>query len=185
MYIQKKISFLILSLWSFSLLFALADTEETSFLELPNGYEGITLGSSFESTKEALIANSIFGFRGDRDVSLLPTQNRILIETVGNSYIGRSWFQFFENALYVIIINFNTKKMDFHSIFTALNNKYGEPVSVTPQKILWENEKVMMVLERPLTLKYIDVAAFNRLQEDSSTKKSATEIIRQEFLDSL
>ncbi|MGL4985636.1 MAG: hypothetical protein ACRC5H_00675 [Treponemataceae bacterium] len=158
-------------------------TEENS--ELPRGYEGITLGMNFDAAKTALMENSIFGFRGDRDVSLLPTQNRILIETVGYSFVGRSWFQFFEDSLYVITINFNEKRMDFFSIFTTLNQKYGEPTSITNEKILWENESTMLILERPLTLKYVDVPTFNQLQSESTVRKSANDLLRKDFLETL
>ena len=43
---------------------------------LPNGYAGIKLGMSMDAVKEALQKDGQFGYRGERDVSLLPGENR-------------------------------------------------------------------------------------------------------------
>ena len=53
---------------------------------LPQGYRSIKLGMSVEETKKALKADSLFGYRGERDVSLLPGENRMLIETSSDGY---------------------------------------------------------------------------------------------------
>ena len=49
--------------------------------DLPNGYKNIKLGMSLQETKDELVKNSEFGYRGERDVSLLPSANKELIET--------------------------------------------------------------------------------------------------------
>ena len=43
---------------------------------------------SLDATKSALKSNSDFGYNGDRDVSLLPGENRVLIETDARDTIG-------------------------------------------------------------------------------------------------
>ena len=73
--------------------------------DLPTGYKNIRLGQSFEEVRSILEKDSAFGFRGDRDVSLLPTEERVLIETSGSSFFDRCWFQFYENKLYSLILN--------------------------------------------------------------------------------
>ena len=69
---NKKNLFFALSFFSVSILFA---------QNIPNGYGGVNLGMTVEQTKKALKDNSDFGYRGDRDVSLFPGENRMLIET--------------------------------------------------------------------------------------------------------
>lgn len=69
---------------------------------VPDGYGGITLGMTVEQTKDALKKNSDFGYHGDRDVSLLPGENRVLIETDAEaghtiSFLERCWFQFYND----------------------------------------------------------------------------------------
>ena len=68
---KKLLSFLILTATVFIL----------NAEDLPSGYRNITLGMSLEDTKKALIKDSIFGYHGDRDVSLVPGTNKVLIDT--------------------------------------------------------------------------------------------------------
>ena len=95
---------------------------------VPNGYGGVELGMTFEQVKKALRDNLDFGYRGERDVSLLPGENRILIETDTSrtapySILERCWFQFYEDKLYTITINMKKSKMDHYSIYTTLTEK--------------------------------------------------------------
>lgn len=167
-------TFLIFSIFAFS-------------QNLPKGYGGVELGMSVTQTKKKLKENSDFGYNGDRDVSLLPGENKILIETEAfpDTFLERCWFQFFEDKLYSITINVNLEKMDYYSIFSTLCKKYGNPVSVNPEKSVWKNNSVQMSLERPLTLKYLDLKVFEKLQNQSTVGPSATEITREMFLESL
>ena len=92
--------------------------------DLPDGYKNIKLGMSLDDTKAALIKDPGFGYHGDRDVSLLPGVNKVLIETdattgIGSPFLERCWFQFSEDQLYIITINVNPAKMDYYSIFTT------------------------------------------------------------------
>lgn len=159
--------------------------EKTVFSELPQGYRDIMLGMDIESVKTALKADGIFGYRGERDVSLMAGKNRSLIETAGQSNIKRAWFQFYDEKLYVITIQMNTDKIDYYSVYSALCKKYGEPNTLDPKRSIWKNENVAMILERPLTLKYIDLAVFNGLIEKSKTDKAYTDILREEFINDL
>ncbi|UTC62424.1 hypothetical protein E4O00_12655 [Treponema sp. OMZ 788] len=158
-------------------------TENVSqFAELPSGYRGIILGMNADSAKDALLKDSIFGYRGERDVSLLPGKNRSLIETKGSSNIKRAWFQFYEDSLYIIIIQMDTDKIDYYSMYAALSAKYGEPLSIDPKRAIWKNETVSMILERPLAIKYIDLKVFDALLEKSQTDKAYSDILREEFI---
>jgi hypothetical protein len=154
-------------------------------VSLPKGYRSVELGMSFDDVENVLKKEYIFGYRGERDVSLLPTENRILIETEGSSFLDRCWFQFYDNTLFTIIINFNTEKMDYYSLFSTLQKKYGEPNSLSPEKTIWENSTVRISLERPVSIKYIDLEVFNKLQNQSRIDESTMEKLRQRVLEDL
>ena len=151
---------------------------------LPLGYKDIRLGQSFEEVRSILEKDSSFGFRGDRDVSLLPTEERVLIETSGSSFFDRCWFQFYENKLYTLILNINVERMDYYSMFKTFTLKYGEPTSLNPTKSEWKNNSVVLSLEKPLTVKYLDVKVFDELQNSSEAATSAEEYLREKFLES-
>lgn len=177
---KKLIAFVLFFYCSFC--FSQEKTEEKKYKEIPSGYREISLGMGFEEVKAALKEDSTFGFKGERDISLLPTQNRILIETSGALHIKRAWFQFYEEKLYVIIIQMDTDKIDYYSVYSALTEKYGEPALLDPKRSIWKNENVSLTLERPLTVKYIDLKVFNELLEKSKTDKNFNNIMREDFI---
>jgi hypothetical protein len=75
--------------------------------------------------------------------------------------------------------------VDHYSVFTSLVEKYGQPDSLNPQQAVWETETTRLALERPLTVKYIDMTVFNGIIDESTTVESAEIRRRQEFLDGL
>ena len=157
---------------------------------LPDGFKKLRFGMSVDQVKDELKKDLNFGYRGDRDVSLLPGENRILIETDTSktapySILERCWFQFSEDQLYIITINVNPAKMDYYSIFTTLCHKYGEPDKISPESATWKNDEYTMSLEKPLALKYMDNRIFDSLKQYSNVQKSGEEITRQMFLDEL
>jgi hypothetical protein len=179
----------IVTILLFSLLFFPFFAEGTAGT-IPSGYGGITLGMSLDEVKNKLMQNSDFGYHGDRDVSLLPGENRILIETDSaaghvDSFLKRCYFQFYNSRLYIIIININTDKIDHYSVFSTLCKKYGDPVSLSPEKSVWKSSDVTMSLERPLSLKYVDTKVFDELHNKSLVPKSGTEMTQDMFLEGL
>jgi len=156
---------------------------------LPRGLGGVTLGMDRAAVTAAFGAppGSAFGYRGGRDVSLLPSPNQSLIETPGNpaSFLGRSWFQFLDDRLYIITVSLNPSRADHYSVFSKLREKYGAPDALTPEKAEWRRGGVIMALEKPLTLRYTDEAAFASLAENAAAERTAQEQVYQDFLDAL
>jgi len=150
---------------------------------LPAEYRSIALGMNIDAVKEALKQDTVFGYRGERDVSLLLTENRSLIESAGSYFISRSWFQFYKDNLYTMIFKLNTDTVDYYSVYSKFCEKYGEPASINPQRAVWEDEHTRVVIERPLIVKYIDLTVFNELLSQSTTEKAAAETNRQNFID--
>ena len=156
---------------------------------LPQGYGSIKLGMSVEEVKAELKKNPDFGYRGDRDVSLSPQTKQVLIETdaskTGWSFFTRCWFQFVDDRLFSITLNLNEKKLDHVSVFETLSKKYGNPSSINPRRSAWEDQSVLMSLERPLTLKYLDNAKFKEMLSQSGVEKTVEEKSKEDFLESL
>jgi hypothetical protein len=78
----------------------------------------------------------------------------------------------------------NPSMVDYFSISSSLEEKYGSPASFSPEKMVWEDGKVTLSLERPLTLKYMDTAVFNSLLDQSRVQQGVREMLQQDFLDS-
>ncbi|MBO5124832.1 MAG: hypothetical protein J6C11_06865 [Spirochaetaceae bacterium] len=152
---------------------------------LPGGYSSVVLGMSVDAAKNALMEDPAYGYRGDRDVSLLPGDNRTLISTYGIHFFNECWFQFDNDRLYIITLNLNRERVDYYSVFKSLCDKYGQPDSLSPQKSEWRDGSVIMSLERPLTLKYTDEGIFQELQDTSNVNLTKEEENRRNFLESL
>jgi hypothetical protein len=170
----------------FAAIFPCAFGEEN----LPDGYAEIKFGMSVDDVKDALKKDMNFGYRGDRDVSLLPGENRTLIETDTSrtapySFLEKCWFQFYDDKLYTITVTMKKSKIDYHSVFSKLTEKYGMPNFISPEKSEWKNDSVIMSLEKPLSIKYTDKKVFDELRDRASVNKSAEEQAREDFLNAL
>jgi hypothetical protein len=159
--------------------------------ELPRVFRNIRLGMSLEELKTALQGDGLFNFRGDRDVSFLPSSARSrgtageqsLVETTGSSFVRRSFFQLRGGELFIMAFALDTGLVDHYSVFTGFVEKYGEPGYLDPKQAVWETESTRIAIERPLTVKYIDKRVFNDIIGESALVESGEVRRRQEFLD--
>jgi hypothetical protein len=150
--------------------------------ELPRVYRELSLGMSLEDLKKALEQDELFRFRGDRDVSFLPIGEQNVVETTGFSFIKRALFQLRSGALFAMTFTMNTELVDHYSIFTALVKKYGEPDFLDPKQAVWESAATRIAIERPLTVKYMDMQVFNEFLDTAQTKESQDMRLQEDFL---
>ncbi|MHB9291993.1 hypothetical protein Holit_01081 [Hollandina sp. SP2] len=150
--------------------------------ELPRVYRDLALGMSLEDLKGALKQDDLFNFRGDRDVSFLPIGEQNLVETTGFSFVKRALFQLRSGKLFAMTFTMNTELVDHYSIFTVFVQKYGEPNSLDPKQAVWESADTRIAIERPLTVKYMDMQVFKELLDTAQTKESQELRIREDFL---
>jgi hypothetical protein len=138
---------------------------------------------SLEELKAGLLKDGLFNFRGDRDVSFLPSREENLVEVTGFSFIRRAFFQLREGRVFIMAFSLNSTLVDHYSVFMSLTEKYGEPSYLDPRLAVWESGETRLALERPLTVKYIDKTVFNELINESALTESGEVRLRQEFLD--
>lgn len=156
--------------------------QETQRQDLPRGWKEIVVGMSLEEAKKILEGNPDFRYRGDPDVSMLLQPNTNLIETEGSYFIRRAALQFREGKLYSLALDLNTDRIDYFSVFTALSSKYGDPDRLDPTGAFWQNEAILLSLEKPLTVKYQDRQVLEQLRQASGVKGTIQELTREQFL---
>ena len=161
-----------------------AATAADQFEPLPQGYGAIELGMELETVKERLFADPNFAYRGEPDVTMLPQGEQELIDCEGALFVDRAFFQFEDGRLYLIIMMMDPEYIDHYSIYTALSSKYGLPSSLNPSKSVWEDERVIVSLERPLSLKYMDRKVFESLQSESASERTFESEMREDFINS-
>ena len=140
------------------------------------------LGLSLEEVKNKLKQDPYFNYRGDPDVYFLPVKEQLLIECSGNLFIRRAFFQFVEGRLFTLILDLEPSRVDYFTMFSTLKADYGDYVSFSPQAVVWEKGGVRLSLEKPLSVKYIDVGVFNRLKDRNKAQESEWEKTLKDFL---
>jgi len=157
--------------------------ESATDVAAPKGFAAIEMGMELSRVKELLKQDPQFNFRGAPDVSMLARPNESLIETKGITFIDRAYFQFYEGRLYTIIIALNQDRLDHYSMYTELIERYGKPATLDPTEAVWEFESIRMVLERPLSVKYIDTLVFGEIVRQNARLESLNALSRDQFLD--
>jgi len=151
--------------------------------KLPRQYRSLSLGMGLDELKDALSKETLFQFRGDRDVSFLPVREQSLVETTGMTFIKRAFFQLRDGKVFIMAFTLNTEIIDHYSMFTQFVKKYGQPTYLDPSVAVWETDDTRVAIERPLTVKYIDRAVFNEIVNESGLIESGHVRLRQDFLD--
>ena len=156
--------------------------QETQSEPLPRQFRELSLGMGLDDLKENLIKDTLFNFRGDRDVSFLPVREQSLVETNGSTFIRRAFFQLRDGQVFIMAFSLNTLIVDYYSIFMQFQEKYGQPAYLDPMTAVWETEETRIAIERPLTVKYIDKVVFDDIVNESGLRESDQVRQRQEFL---
>jgi hypothetical protein len=160
-----------------------ARAQESGSREAPRGFRGLALGMGLEQVKERLAADALFGYRGDPDVSLLPTPQQTLIECTGASWVRRAFFQFHESRLFSIILVLDDRRLDYYTLFDTLTRKYGGSTRLDPSEAVWEFPGLRLSLERPLSVKYLDSGVFAALREQGRAGEALSEVSKKMFLE--
>ncbi|MDR2499671.1 MAG: hypothetical protein LBD37_01155, partial [Treponema sp.] len=123
-----------------ALLLAIPGTaQEEEPAPAPRSFREMSLGMALDDLKAALEADELFLFRGDRDVSFLPSKEQNLIETAGASFIRRAFFQLQDGELFIMAFSLDSALVDHYSVYASFVKKYGEPRSLNPKEAVWED----------------------------------------------
>ena len=152
---------------------------------IQDGFGDLRLGMSIEEAKVALGVDPNFRYRGDPDVSLLPGTGLPIIQTAGAAFIDRAILQFTENQLYVLTLILNANRLDYFGVFSEFQNRYGDPDRLDPGIAVWESETVILSVERPLTVKYVDAELFQAVVDEGVLERSLESLTRERFLEQL
>lgn len=159
--------------------------QDTGDAKIQNGFRDLRLGMSIEAAKAALGVDPNFNYRGDPDVSFLPSSGLPIIQTAGVAFIERAILQFTDDQLYVLTLMLNRTRLDYFGVFSEFRSRYGEPDRLDPGLAVWESAEVILSLESPLTVKYIDVELFTDIVEAGVLEESLESMTRERFLEQL
>ena len=151
--------------------------------DIPREYRDIRLGMTVDQVKDRLLEDPWFDFRGDADISMLERPRASLIDAGGSLFIRRGLFQFEQEALATIMLELEPTTIDWFTVYTTLEKRYGPPTDMNPSKAWWEDGQTRLALERPLTVKYLDLGVFEAAAAEEENRRAWRETAREEFLD--
>jgi hypothetical protein len=150
---------------------------------LERGYRQIRLGTPFAVVQDRLSEDESFFYRGDPDVSLSLSDSQQVIDSRGRGYMERGLFQFYDGALYVITLYLDRRQLDYFQLFARLQERYGPPSDLDPRRAVWEDEETRIELERPLTVRYLDLETFLARRTVRDTARAFEDVTRERFLE--
>lgn len=160
-----------------------AISQEAVRTRLSRGFDRMDLGMSYTQTLEALVQSSYFEFRGLPDLSLRPGGPDPIIFVEGLSFVDEAYFQFRDDRLYSILILVNLNQMDYFTFYQHFQGLYGDPVSLDPSRSIWEDGATRLILEKPLSIHYLDIPTMEIILEGGRILDSAEEFARDRFLE--
>ena len=151
--------------------------------ELRRGFREIQLGATFEEVEGHLLADTAFVYRGQADVSLRLSDGQTVIDSRGRVFVDRGLFQFADGRLYTMALYINRDRLDYFQLFERLRARYGDPIDLDPRRALWEDERTRIALERPLTVRYLDLAVFEARRGAERVLEAAEDVAREQFIE--
>lgn len=164
---------------------AFTDADSSSLEDAPvlkRGFRGVFLGDDVDTVKEKLEKDTLFFYRDSIDVSMNPDRDDIIIETKAWKYITSAHYQFYKGRLALIVLEMDTEILDYFGMYRTLSEKYGEPFFFSPSVVKWQDDSTIIVLERPLTVKYIDKKTDEEIRQGGQILKSTEDVARDAFL---
>lgn len=151
--------------------------------KLNNGYKGIELGMPMEAVRELLVKSPEFNFIKEEVLTIRIEPDKEILSTEGRGFIIEGYFHFYHDRLYQITLKLSEKKIGYYLLLKRLTNKYGNPTGFSPQKASWENEIVRIVIEKPCTIKYIDLPVWSGFAGLNEKPDNIMEEVRDNFVD--
>lgn len=183
---KRLITFSMIALLGLILTAGVSGQQENADLErpaVPRGFGDLLLGLSLEEARSRLQGNTNFMYRGAPDVSLRPFDQERSIESEGRGFMERGAFLFEDDYLYIITLFLDSDRLDYFTIYRTLQSEYGDPDELSPDAAIWEDEATRMSLERPLTVKYVDLQRFRAQIEEGQMEESVRAQMREIFLE--
>jgi len=144
------------------------------------GFSNIRLNMEFDAVSKLLEKSADFDYV--RSTLSWPDPDSPVISVTGRGSIKKGFFQFHNKRLYSITIVLDENRIDYFTMFTTFSQKYGEYSFLSPNQVKWESELYSLALEKPLTVKYLDLTLHREFIEKSMVDKSDMQLSREQFL---
>ena len=145
--------FFILLLISFIPVFAYSNSSKVGFM-------GINIGMTRDEVLNYADKNNLIHVPKNRDVELFPVEQRKILTLSVNPEIPYIYLQFYNDKLYAITVIFNEKYVDYYTLCSRVEKKYGKYTDLSPVWRKWKIDDIEVKVEKPAVVKYIALKEF-------------------------
>ena len=137
------------------------------------GFMGINIGMTRDDVLGYADGREIIEVPKNRDVEFFPVEEREILTLSIKPEVPHMYLQFYSDKLYAITIIFNEKYIDYLTLSSRLEEKYGSYNELTPRSRKWLIDEVEIRVEKPAVVKYIALKEF--LEVTNFTTQNALE----------
>lgn len=183
---EKKLLIVIMILLASSFLFSQSKREPKVSDIAITGYRNINLGMSKLDVIKAINDDLLmtlpktYSYNNDSDIQGENIDN--FLNLAENKFFKSGYFLFKDDSLYSIIIRFQPRQLDFVEILNFLNEKYGEGNFIDASSVSWENQNILLTVDRSSTVKYFNK---NAIDTNESATTNSIENSRQSLFEGL
>lgn len=156
------------------------------------GFKNIKLGGSRIDTINAILSDNTMllpkqYMLNTNGVDLASEESASFLALEENKFYKSGYFLFKEDALYSISINFQPNQVDFLELLSSLSAKYGRGAFLDAETVAWQNGDIRIILERPSTVKYLDMKHITTTSDTRIKEKEsiAPQNTRKDILEGL
>jgi hypothetical protein len=172
----RKLFFTIISFLTLSSVFS---------NELSKGYKDILLGMSKTQVQDNLKKNPDFKSGKEEILTVRIDPDKEIISTEGTGYIKNAYFHFFNDKLFQIFLTLDEKKIGYYLLLKNNTEKFGTPQKLDPKSASWQNNEVMIVIEKTCTIKYFYLPIWNDLIKKDQSSDDIILKTRNDFVNGL
>ncbi len=134
------------------------------------GFMGINIGMTRDDVLSYADGREIIDVPKNRDVEFFPVEERKILALSIKPEVPHIYLQFYNETLYAITIVFDEKYIDYMTLTSKLEDKYGPYNELTPSSRKWYIDEVEIKVEKPAVVKYIALEEFLEVTDFKAQK---------------
>lgn len=149
------------------------------------GFMSINIGMLRQQALEAAEKNEMIEVPKNRDVEFFPVEDRKILTLSIKPEVPYIYLQFYNDKLYAITVIFDERYIDFYTLSSSLQDKYGKHSELNPVWREWKVDEIIIKVEKPAVVKYIALKEFLEVTSFKGARKPEEYEKRKALLDGL
>jgi len=151
-----------------------------------NGWGDLKLGLSIDRIVSTIRASYPWiEIKSVIDSDIIQENEKFFLETYPNNYFSLCQMQFHMEKMYLLRIQFSKRLFSYNTLYSQMKTRYGTPNTITFKQIEWTQGSRKVILERDVTVKYLDIAMMPGTNQAAHTVDRKEQTSVKSILESL